>query len=78
VWVAPARLAAEGCSVLIHGRHQESADEAAADIQEDGGSATVVLGDLTDPEQAAQVASLAREHRVDIDHAHLNLPRPAH
>ncbi|MBA2509573.1 MAG: hypothetical protein H0V32_12895, partial [Nocardioidaceae bacterium] len=54
------------------------ADEAAADIQEDGGSATVVLGDLTDPEQAAQVASLAREHRVDIDHAHLNLPRPAH
>jgi NAD(P)-dependent dehydrogenase (short-subunit alcohol dehydrogenase family) len=63
---AAARLAAEGCSVLIHGRHQESADEAAADIQEDGGSATVVLGDLTDPEQAAQVASLAREHRVDI------------
>ncbi|MGI9084639.1 MAG: SDR family NAD(P)-dependent oxidoreductase, partial [Aeromicrobium sp.] len=28
---AAARLAAEGCSVLIHGRHQESADEAAAD-----------------------------------------------
>lgn len=60
-----ARLAAEGCSVLIHGRHQESADEA-ADIQKDGGSATVVLGDLTDPEQVARVASLAREHRVDI------------
>lgn len=40
--------------------------EAAADIQEDGGLATVVLGDLTDPEQVAQVASLAREHRVDI------------
>lgn len=61
-----ARLAAEGCSVLIHGRNQHSADEAAAGIQEDGGSATVVLGDLTDPEQAAQVASLASEHRVDI------------
>lgn len=60
------RLAREGCSVLVHGRDRGSADETAQSIRDLGGTATVLLGDLTVATQADAVAGQAAEHGVDI------------
>lgn len=61
------RLAAEGCTVVVHGRNAVAADAELEEIRNLGGSATAVLGDLTDPEQARRVCEdAAREGPIDI------------
>lgn len=61
-----ARLAEEGCPVLVHGRDRGRAAAVAAGITAAGGTAEVVLGDLTDPAQVEAVAEAARGYGVRI------------
>lgn len=61
-----ARLAAEGCAVLVHGRDAARAEEAAGRLRAAGAAADVVLGDLTDDDAAAGVAARAAEWGADI------------
>ncbi|HEY3501847.1 MAG TPA: SDR family oxidoreductase [Actinocatenispora sp.] len=60
------RLAAEGCPVLVHGRDRGRAAGVADEVTAAGGTAEVVLGDLTDPAQVAAVADAARAYGVRI------------
>ncbi|TDE44118.1 SDR family oxidoreductase [Nonomuraea mesophila] len=60
------RLAAEGCAVLVHGRDAARAGEAVEELRAAGGTAEVVLGDLTDDGAAAEVAGRAAAWGVDI------------
>ncbi|WP_426937243.1 SDR family NAD(P)-dependent oxidoreductase [Brevibacterium sp. LE-L] len=60
------RLAKEGCIVLIHGRHEQPCEDVASEIRAQGGTATIVLGDLTDPAAVVEVGERALEHGVDI------------
>lgn len=53
------RLAADGASVLIHGRNETAARRVCDEINAAGGSATFALGDLTTDEGADAVASAA-------------------
>ncbi len=50
-------LASEGASVVVHGRDKERAEAVARTIQDNGGRAEVVLGDLATDEGADAVAS---------------------
>lgn len=59
------RLAEEGCAVLVHGRDASRADAVAQQVADAGGSADVVLGDLTGDE-AAVVAAKAIEWGTDV------------
>lgn len=60
-------LAAEGAAVVVHGRDAERAKATAADIAAAGGTASVVLGDLTDDAGARSVATAAADSGgVDI------------
>lgn len=61
-------LAAEGVTVAVHGRNRERATEVAEGIIATGGSAIVVLGDLTTEEDCTAVANtlLAQWGGVDI------------
>lgn len=61
-------LAAEGTSVVIHGRRENEAQRVAAAITQAGGRAAVAVGDLGSDEEAAQVvkASLAAFGGIDI------------
>lgn len=52
--------------MLVHGRDQARAEEAAGRLRAAGGSAGVVLGDLTDDEEAAVVAERARDWGADV------------
>jgi NAD(P)-dependent dehydrogenase (short-subunit alcohol dehydrogenase family) len=49
-------LAAEGASVVIHGRNAERAERFAAEIHAAGGAVAVTLGELTDDGEAKRVA----------------------
>lgn len=60
------RLAAEGCGVLVHGRDPASAEDVVARVRTAGSDARVVLGDLTSPGVAEQVAAAALDFGVDI------------
>jgi 3-oxoacyl-[acyl-carrier protein] reductase len=59
-------LAREGAVVMVHGRNREQATAVVRQIQQDGGTAYVVTGDLTDE---AEVDALLAEVRAvgDID-----------
>ncbi|WP_394437783.1 SDR family NAD(P)-dependent oxidoreductase [Streptomyces sp. SGAir0957] len=60
-------LAAEGAAIVVHGRDEERAEKVAREIREAGGSATAVLGDLSDDASAAEVARAATaDGPVDI------------
>ncbi|MGH3239572.1 MAG: SDR family NAD(P)-dependent oxidoreductase [Spirillospora sp.] len=61
-----ARLAAEGCAVLVHGRDAARATTAADRLRSTGATAATVLGDLTDPDAASEVAAQAAAWGVDI------------
>ena len=53
-------LAARGCNIVVHvARDVASGEETAAAVRALGVSATVVSGDLSDPETAAQVVNAA-------------------
>ena len=60
-------LAAEGAHVVIHGRDQPRAEAVAAGIREQGGTAHVVLGDLSTPTGAQHVADEARRVLGGLD-----------
>ncbi|TDB89910.1 SDR family oxidoreductase [Actinomadura sp. KC216] len=60
------RLAAEGCAVLVHGRDADRAEAAAGRVRSAGGTAEVVLGDLTDDAAADDVAGRAAAWGVDV------------
>lgn len=59
------RLSQEGVAVLVHGRNVERTEAVAADLRAHGGTAEVVLGDLTGPE-ADHVVERARDWEPDI------------
>ena len=52
-------LAAEGASVVVHGRNQQRTDAVAASIVESGGKAIAVCGDLADEAQIEALAARA-------------------
>lgn len=59
-------LADEGCDVLVHGRNAGAAAAVAEQVAARGVRAEVVLGDLTEPGIAEQVALTARDFGVHI------------
>ncbi|MER0483474.1 SDR family oxidoreductase [Streptomyces sp. Edi2] len=59
-------LADEGCDVLVHGRSAGAAAAVAEQIAARGVRAEVVLGDLTEPGVAEQVALTARDFGARI------------
>lgn len=60
-------LAAEGATVIVHGRNRERADAVIAEIVAGGGIAEMALGDLSTDAGADAVATQAREGgAVDI------------
>lgn len=74
-------LAAEGASVVVHGRREDTAVAAVEDIVKNGGEAAFVLGDLSVDDQAAAVADAALSAFEGIDILVNNLgvylnPRP--
>src|SRR5579875_1895441 len=56
-----------GAAVVVHGRNRERADRVADEIRRRGGRVEVVIGDLTDNEQARQVAQTADAALGGID-----------
>ena len=54
-------LAAEGASVVVHGRREAEAKRVAAEIKAAGGKAVVALGDLSTDAGADAVAKVANE-----------------
>jgi len=60
-------LAAEGASVIVHGRNQQRANEVVAAIIRLGGEAEMAIGDLSTDHGADEVASAALKNgQVDI------------
>ncbi|GAA0951410.1 SDR family NAD(P)-dependent oxidoreductase [Kribbella koreensis] len=62
-------LAAEGASVVVHGRDRDKAEQVLKAIEADGGQGTVVVGDLGTDEGAAQVATAAGEVDILVNNA---------
>ena len=60
-------LAAEGVSVVVHGRRADAAQSVADDIRASGGKAAMAIGDLSDDRQALHVANIARDAFGGID-----------
>jgi 3-oxoacyl-[acyl-carrier protein] reductase len=60
-----ARLVAEGCEVVVHGRRREPAEALAARLRESGGHATAVAADLLDA--ASMTAMLDEVARSPVD-----------
>ncbi len=60
-------LAAEGVSVVVHGRRAVEAQRVAADITQGGGKAAVTVGDLGSDDEAAKVVEAARAAFGGID-----------
>lgn len=61
-------LAAEGASVVVHGRNQARAEQVAASITDAGGKAAIAIGDLASDVGAAQAteAAIAAFDGIDI------------
>lgn len=51
---------------MVHGRDRSRAGQVADALSAEGAVAEVVLGDLTQPDQAAQIAERARAWGVEI------------
>jgi 3-oxoacyl-[acyl-carrier protein] reductase len=61
------RLAMEGCHVIVHGRRPEPATAVVRRIEQSGGQAELVLGDLTEAQQRDGVtAGALRGGPIDI------------
>jgi 3-oxoacyl-[acyl-carrier protein] reductase len=60
-------LAAEGASVVIHGRNAERAQKFAAELRKLGGAIAVTLGELTDDGVAERVAQQAESAFGGVD-----------
>jgi NAD(P)-dependent dehydrogenase (short-subunit alcohol dehydrogenase family) len=60
-------LAREGVAVVVHGRNSKRAQRVADEINEQGGKASVVLGDLARQEDADRVVSCTVEALGGVD-----------
>ena len=60
-------LAAEGATLVIHGRNAERSSQVAADIRQSGGSAIFVLGDLATTEGCNEVGDAVMKELGGID-----------
>jgi NAD(P)-dependent dehydrogenase (short-subunit alcohol dehydrogenase family) len=60
-------LAAEGCIVVVHGRDKVRAEATAQEIRARGGTAFVVLGDLTSDSDAARIVAETCDYVGSID-----------
>ena len=60
-------LAAAGARVIIHGRRSEAADDVAAEIEENGGKAHVLLGNLVQLEECRRLVDTAWEEWGPLD-----------
>jgi NAD(P)-dependent dehydrogenase (short-subunit alcohol dehydrogenase family) len=60
-------LAAEGCTVVVHGRDAGRAQKVADEIKASGGKATIAIGDISNDEGARQVADAALADHGGID-----------
>jgi len=63
------KLASDGFLVLVHGRDEARGAETVKLIEEDGGSARFVQGDLTNPEDVTQLAEQAGDAGVLVNNA---------
>ncbi len=61
------KLAVENAVVIVHGRDRTQAERVAKDIIKLGGSAFVVVGDLTDDDQVRQLVDTAEKLAGPID-----------
>lgn len=61
------KLALEGAVVVVHGRDEALAEQVAADIIMRGGSAYVVVGDLTDEDEVRRLVDSAEKLAGPID-----------
>ncbi|MGA5465057.1 SDR family NAD(P)-dependent oxidoreductase [Mycobacterium sp. NPDC050041] len=62
-------LAAEGASVIVHGRDPDRTHAVAERIRADGGDATAVLGDLTSAADSTSVAQAAGDVDILVNNA---------
>jgi len=60
-------LARQGASVVVHGRNQKRAERVADEIKQQGGRASVALGDLARPVEADRVVTQTIEALGAID-----------
>jgi 3-oxoacyl-[acyl-carrier protein] reductase len=60
-------LAAEGATVVVHGRHAGRADQTAALIRDAGGKALLAIGELTSQSEVKRVADMAIDTLGGID-----------
>jgi 3-oxoacyl-[acyl-carrier protein] reductase len=60
-------FAKEGATVVIHGRNRTNAERVANEIKDNGGTAYVALGDLSNDEGASKVSSIAMSKTGGID-----------
>jgi 3-oxoacyl-[acyl-carrier protein] reductase len=60
-------FAKEGATVVIHGRNRTNAERVANEIKDNGGTAYVALGDLSNDESACKVSSIAMSKTGGID-----------
>jgi 3-oxoacyl-[acyl-carrier protein] reductase len=60
-------FAKEGTIVVIHGRNRANAERVANEIKDNGGTAYVALGDLSNDEGASEVSSIAMSLTGGID-----------
>ena len=62
------RFAAEGANVVVNSRSQERADEVAAAIEDDGGTAIGIEADVTDEDEMSALvdATVERFGRLDV------------
>jgi NAD(P)-dependent dehydrogenase (short-subunit alcohol dehydrogenase family) len=69
---AARRLAQLGAQVVITGRRQSEGQLLANDIKRNGGSATFIQADLSQPEQVKQIGPFALESFGRLDYAFNN------
>src|SRR5579859_1557002 len=60
-------LAVEGVAVAVHGRDKDRAERVATEIRQSGGTAIVAVGDLTNQEQAHEVAGIVTAEFGGVD-----------
>jgi NAD(P)-dependent dehydrogenase (short-subunit alcohol dehydrogenase family) len=63
------KLAASGCKVVVADLQEEKAEATCAAIREDGGEASAVAVDITDPSQVGAMVRTVRDRHGRLDYA---------
>ena len=66
---AALQLAAQGATVIVHGRDAKRGATVVADIENSGGSARFVGGDLSEPAEALRLAEVVGDVDILINNA---------